>query len=145
MRRVTALYVYVLCMQHVNATGALTRKAAWVAPGAFGAVLSHYLLEDDAAALAALREIQHVFNELSFPKGLLEATFHNLFDKDVISEEAFVAWKDSVDDTPGKTTALIQLARCGERAAVGVDVGAHVGVARVVIRWGGVCVASRLC
>jgi hypothetical protein len=50
--------------------------------------------------------------QVAFPKGVLEATFHRMYENDVMSTEAFLAWKDRVDDTSAKGTALIQLARC---------------------------------
>ncbi len=98
--------------QHVNATGALNKKAAWTSMDAFGAVLAVFVAADPTAAATSLFEFQTFFQEVGFPKGVLEATFHRLYENDVVPTEAFIAWKDRVDDTTAKGTALIQLARC---------------------------------
>ena len=46
-------------------------------------------------------------------QGVLEATFHHLYSVDVMPQEAFLAWKDRVDESDSKNTALVQLARYG--------------------------------
>ena len=98
--------------QHVQAAGLVNKKATWTSTEQFGAALAVIVYNDAAASMACLLEIQRFFADIGFPKGVLEATFHHLFDADVLSQDAFVAWKDRVDDTSAKGTALIQLARC---------------------------------
>lgn len=98
-------------LQHVHTTGALTKKAAWTSMDALGAVLALFVSTDPAAAAASLQEFQSFFDSIGFPKGVLEASFHRMYENDVMPTEAFIAWKDRVDDTTAKGTALIQLAR----------------------------------
>lgn len=42
--------------------------------------------------------------------GMLLRWFHNLYDLEVIEEEAFMKWKEDIsDDYPGKGNALFQV------------------------------------
>jgi hypothetical protein len=97
--------------QRVHAEGGLVKKAAWTTTDQYGAVLAIFVYDDAPASMSSLLEFQRFFGTIGFPKGVLEATFHRLYENDVLPEDAFVAWKDRVDGTEDKKVALIQLAR----------------------------------
>ncbi|CAB4009217.1 eukaryotic translation initiation factor 4 gamma 2-like [Paramuricea clavata] len=59
------------------------------------------------SALYALQVFCHC-NE--FPKGLLLRMFVTLYDLEIIEEDAFISWKEDVNDQhPGKGRALFQV------------------------------------
>jgi len=92
--------------------GTLNSAGACFNPDQLAPMLSGLLYEHQARSVAALRGLNQAVNAVGFPKGLVEATFMHLYDKDIIQEEAFTAWKDDYEDqTEGRGTAIIQLTR----------------------------------
>lgn len=52
--------------------------------------------------------LQSVCDMLQFPKGLMLRMTKNLYDCDIVEEEAFMAWREEINDEhPGKGNALI--------------------------------------
>ncbi len=48
--------------------------------------------------------------EKGYPKGLLLRSFVNFYELDIMDEQAFLRWKEDVNDTyPGKGKALFQV------------------------------------
>lgn len=76
----------------------------------FQPLLRAFLGERPALQLAALYALQSLCHSLGFPKGLLLRWFVLLYDLEVVEEEAFLKWKEDVnDDFPGKGKALFQV------------------------------------
>ena len=65
--------------------------------------------KDDGEPLKALFLLQAAVHAMGWPTGLLEDAFMKLYQNDVISEEAFMAWKDDLSDTPGKMQGIMQV------------------------------------
>lgn len=70
-------------------------------------------LEDSPLEMhvAALHGIQHADNQLEHPKDLLKNVFNRLFEFDVISRDAFYAWRESPAYPEGKGVAEKLLAQ----------------------------------
>lgn len=83
------------------------RKYATIAEHFFNTVESK---EMTRFQLQMVYEVQLFCNELDFdPKDLVKRLFHAVYEYDMVSEEAFSAWKDDTGDkTPGKMRALLQ-------------------------------------
>lgn len=76
----------------------------------FQPLLRAFLGERPALQLAALYALQSLCHSLGFPKGLLLRWFVLLYDLEIVEEEAFLKWKEDVnDDFPGKGKALFQV------------------------------------
>lgn len=73
-------------------------------------VLQRFLNERINLQVAALYAVQVFCYNHKFPKGMLLRFFVNLYDQEIIEEEAFLQWKEEVNDEfPGKGTALFQV------------------------------------
>ncbi|KAK8758366.1 hypothetical protein V5799_004001 [Amblyomma americanum] len=73
-------------------------------------LLRAFLGERPALQLAALYALQTLWHSLGFPKGMLLRWFVLLYDQEIVEEEAFLKWKEDVnDDYPGKGKALFQV------------------------------------
>ncbi|CAB3370045.1 Hypothetical predicted protein [Cloeon dipterum] len=78
--------------------------------GKFKLVLQSFLHEKFDLQVIAVYALQVFCHSLQFPKGMLLRWFHNLYDLEVIEEEAFMKWKEDIsDDYPGKGNALFQV------------------------------------
>lgn len=76
----------------------------------YQALLRAFLGERPALQLAALYALQTLWHSLGFPKGMLLRWFVLLYDLEIVEEEAFLKWKEDVnDDYPGKGKALFQV------------------------------------
>lgn len=76
----------------------------------FKPVFRAFLNEQPELQLIALYALQvHCYN-CGFPKGMLLRWFMMFYDSEIIEEEAFLKWKEDVnDDYPGKGKALFQV------------------------------------
>ncbi|XP_076471182.1 eukaryotic translation initiation factor 4 gamma 2-like [Babylonia areolata] len=73
-------------------------------------VLQKFLNERIDLQVAALYAVQVFCYNHEFPKGMLLRFFVNLYDQEIIEEEAFLNWKEEVtDEFPGKGKALFQV------------------------------------
>ncbi|XP_076449980.1 eukaryotic translation initiation factor 4 gamma 2-like [Babylonia areolata] len=73
-------------------------------------VLQKFLHEHINLQVAALYAVQVFCHNHHFPKGMLLRFFVNLYDQEIIEEEAFLHWKEEVNDQyPGKGKALFQV------------------------------------
>lgn len=73
-------------------------------------VLQMFLHEHVDLQIAALYAAQVFCYSHGFPKGMLLRFFMNLYDMEVVEEEAFLKWKEEVNDQyPGKGKALFQV------------------------------------
>lgn len=73
-------------------------------------VLQMFLHEHVDLQIAALYAAQVFCYSHEFPKGMLLRFFMNLYDMEVVEEEAFLKWKEEVNDQyPGKGKALFQV------------------------------------
>jgi translation initiation factor 4G len=61
--------------------------------------------------LDALFAVQKYVLKIDFPAGFMERLFHHLYHLDIIDEDAFLLWKDTINDVPGKTLSLFQVNR----------------------------------
>ncbi|EEC13280.1 eukaryotic translation initiation factor 4 gamma, putative, partial [Ixodes scapularis] len=78
--------------------------------GRFQPLLRAFLGERPSLQLAALYALQTFCHSLGFPKGMLLRWFVLLYDLEVVEEEAFLKWKEDVnDDYPAKGKALFQV------------------------------------
>lgn len=69
-----------------------------------------FLHEHVDLQIAALYAAQVFCYSHGFPKGMLLRFFMNLYDMEVVEEEAFLKWKEEVNDQyPGKGKALFQV------------------------------------
>ncbi|XP_072172101.1 eukaryotic translation initiation factor 4 gamma 2-like [Diadema setosum] len=76
----------------------------------FAPVLTKFFHESIDLQLSALYALQTQCHNLSFPKGMLLRFFVNLYNLEVIEEEAFIKWKEDItDEFPGKGQALFQV------------------------------------
>lgn len=99
-------------VQVAHTAGKVNAAGAWLDADAYGPALKHHLYGAKAASVAALFAMQKYLASASAAKGVWEAAFMKLYDKDIIEEDAFIAWKDDVSDkTPGKQTALLNTVR----------------------------------
>ena len=59
---------------------------------------------------ACLYEVQAYCGRKNWPQGLIKKVFYSLYETDIIFEDAYVVWREDVDDdTPGKDRALFQV------------------------------------
>lgn len=73
-------------------------------------ILHHFLHDQSKLQLVAVYSLQVHFYSLGFPRGQLLRWFMNLYDFEIVEEEAFLAWKEDVTDAyPGKGQALFQV------------------------------------
>ncbi|XP_062379927.1 eukaryotic translation initiation factor 4 gamma 2a isoform X2 [Sardina pilchardus] len=76
----------------------------------FKPVMQKFLHEHTDLQVSALHALQVHCHSLGFPKGMLLRYFVNLYDMEIIEEEAFLAWKeDLAQEFPGKGKALFQV------------------------------------
>nr|CAD7199614.1 unnamed protein product [Timema douglasi] len=75
----------------------------------FKLVLQAFLHEKTDLQVTAVYSLQVYCYTLHFPKGMLLRWFVNLYDLEIVEEEAFLKWKEDIsDDYPGKGKALFQ-------------------------------------
>jgi translation initiation factor 4G len=75
----------------------------------YSRLLQRFLSDSIDIQLACLFEVQAFWHSMGLPKGMMERLFVDLYDQDVILEEAFKMWRDDTEDrTPGKQEALFQ-------------------------------------
>ncbi|XP_070199446.1 eukaryotic translation initiation factor 4 gamma 2-like, partial [Littorina saxatilis] len=73
-------------------------------------VIQKFLLEHIDLQVAALYAVQVFSHNNNFPKGMLLRFFVTMYDQEIIEEEAFLLWKEEVNDEyPGKGKALFQV------------------------------------
>ncbi|KPP59314.1 eukaryotic translation initiation factor 4 gamma 2-like [Scleropages formosus] len=76
----------------------------------FKPVLQKFLHDHVDLQVSALYALQVHCNASGFPKGMLLRYFVNLYDMEIIEEEAFLAWKEDItQEFPGKGKALFQV------------------------------------
>ncbi|XP_068178970.1 eukaryotic translation initiation factor 4 gamma 2a [Antennarius striatus] len=76
----------------------------------FKPVMQKFLHDHIKLQVSALYALQVHCNAKSFPKGMLLRYFVNLYDMEIIEEEAFLSWKEDVNEEyPGKGKALFQV------------------------------------
>jgi len=62
------------------------------------------------AQAACLYEVQAFCGRKGWPAGLIKKVFYNLYETDIVFEDAYTVWKEDVsDETPGKDRALFQV------------------------------------
>ena len=88
----------------------------WLDMSQYGELLSLLIYSDEPDDLQAevLLEIQKAFLSIDFPRdekriALLEKAFVKLYDNDIVSPDAIIAWKDDLAETPGKLKAILQV------------------------------------
>lgn len=73
-------------------------------------VLQKFLLDKTDLHVTAIYALQVLSHQWNNPKGLLLRLFSNLYDMEVVYEDAFIRWKEEVNDLqPGKGQALFQV------------------------------------
>lgn len=73
-------------------------------------VLQKFLIEHTDLQVAALYAVQVFCSKNQFPKGMLLRFFVYFYDLEIVEEEAFLHWKEEVNDQyPGKGKALFQV------------------------------------
>ena len=81
----------------------------WLVRGAVDAITS----TDEKVRLlkqaACLYEVQSFCSEKEWPPTLLKKLFYNLYENDVIFEDAFTHWREGDPDVAGKTKALVEV------------------------------------
>lgn len=76
----------------------------------FKSVLQAFLHEDINLQVTAVYALQVFCFAIDFPKGMLLRWFVNLYDLEIVEEEAFLKWREDVTDIyPGKGKALFQV------------------------------------
>ncbi|XP_032415694.1 eukaryotic translation initiation factor 4 gamma 2a, partial [Xiphophorus hellerii] len=76
----------------------------------FKPVLQKFLHDHINLQVSALYALQVHCNTKSFPKGMLLRYFVNLYDMEIVEEEAFLSWKEDItEEYPGKGKALFQV------------------------------------
>jgi len=76
----------------------------------FRPVLQPFVSSQPALQLSAVYALQLFSNERDYPKGLLLRLFVNCYELDIMDEQAFLKWKEDVNDAfPGKGKALFQV------------------------------------
>ncbi|CAC5359771.1 EIF4G [Mytilus coruscus] len=76
-----------------------------------GIILQKYLDHQAEFELEALYALQALVHKLQHPPGVLRVLFDTLYDEDIISEDAFIQWKESKDpeEQEGKGVAMKQV------------------------------------
>ncbi|MCL4121464.1 UNVERIFIED_CONTAM: hypothetical protein GTU68_025152 [Idotea baltica] len=78
--------------------------------GRYKPVLQAFLHDHTKLQVIAIYSLQVFTFTHEFPKGMLLRWFVNLYDLEIIEEEAFLAWKEDLNqDYPGKGKALFQV------------------------------------
>ncbi|XP_050409520.2 eukaryotic translation initiation factor 4 gamma 2, partial [Patella vulgata] len=73
-------------------------------------VLQMFLRDHMDLNIVALYAVQVFCHQNGFPKGMLLRFFMNFYDMEIVEEEAFLKWKEEVNDQyPGKGKALFQV------------------------------------
>jgi len=73
-------------------------------------VLQAFLHDHTSLQIVAIYALQVLMYSEKFPKGMLLRWFVYLYDLEIVEEEAFLAWKEDVNDEyPGKGKALFQV------------------------------------
>ncbi|PSN51862.1 Eukaryotic translation initiation factor 4 gamma 2 [Blattella germanica] len=76
----------------------------------FKLVLQAFLHEQTDLQVMAVYSLQVYCYSLHFPKGMLLRWFVNLYDLEIVEEDAFLKWKEDITDVyPGKGKALFQV------------------------------------
>ncbi|XP_031442860.1 eukaryotic translation initiation factor 4 gamma 2 [Clupea harengus] len=76
----------------------------------FKPVMQKFLHDHTNLQVSALYALQVHCHTAGFPKGMLLRYFVNLYDMEIIEEEAFLAWKEDLSqEFPGKGKALFQV------------------------------------
>jgi len=76
----------------------------------FKPVLKTFIKGSSMLQLSCIYALQVFCHQQGFPKGLMLRWFMALYDNDIIDEQAFLKWKEDVNDTyPGKGKALFQV------------------------------------
>ncbi|XP_015808554.3 eukaryotic translation initiation factor 4 gamma 2a [Nothobranchius furzeri] len=76
----------------------------------FKPVMQKFLHDHINLQVSALYALQVHCSAKGFPKGMLLRYFVNLYDMEIIEEEAFLSWKEDVNEEfPGKGKALFQV------------------------------------
>ncbi|KAI5729156.1 hypothetical protein M8J77_026184 [Diaphorina citri] len=73
-------------------------------------VLVGFLAENVDLQVTCVYAVQVFCHSLHFPKGMLLRWFNNLYNLEIIEEEAFSKWRENISDAyPGKGEALFQV------------------------------------
>lgn len=73
-------------------------------------VLVGFLAENVDLQVTCVYAVQVFCHSLQFPKGMLLRWFNNLYNLEIIEEEAFSKWRENISDAyPGKGDALFQV------------------------------------
>ena len=73
-------------------------------------MLQPFVRDSPSLQLSAVYALQVFCHEVGYPKGLLLRSFVNFYELDVMDEQAFLKWKEDVNDAfPGKGKALFQV------------------------------------
>jgi len=73
-------------------------------------VLQAFLHEQTDLQVMAVYSLQVYCYSVQFPKGMLLRWFVNLYDLEIVEEDAFLKWKEDITDAyPGKGKALFQV------------------------------------
>jgi len=76
----------------------------------FKGVLGHFLQDSIELQIVAIYAMQVFVHGSGFPKGMLLRLFMQMYDNEVIDEDAFLRWKEEVNEEfPGKGKALFQV------------------------------------
>ena len=87
-----------------------TTEAEKEALSRFRSVLHPFVRDRPGLQLAGVYALQTFCHSKTFPKGLLLRLFVNFYELDIMEEQAFLRWKEDVNDAyPGKGKALFQV------------------------------------
>jgi len=76
----------------------------------FKPILSNYLQEGVDLQVIGIYALQGTWFAMDCPKLMLLRSFVNMYELEIIEEEAFLKWKEDIgDDYPGKGKALFQV------------------------------------
>jgi len=76
----------------------------------FQGVLRKFIQDRHDLQLIAVYALQVLCNEMNFPRGMLLRLFVNCYELDIMDENAFLQWKENVNDNfTGKGKALFQV------------------------------------
>lgn len=96
-------------MDHANPDKACIEKEKELI-SKYKGVLGHFLQENINLQIVAIYAMQVYVHSVAFPKGMLLRLFMQMYDNEVIDEEAFLRWKEELSDIyPGKGKALFQV------------------------------------
>ncbi|CAG0883461.1 unnamed protein product [Cyprideis torosa] len=78
--------------------------------GRFQSLLRSFIGNNTSLQLSALYAVQVFCHSLDFPKGMFLRWFVNLYDLEIIEEDAFLQWREDLNaDFPGKQKGLFQV------------------------------------